>query len=500
MKKLDWLLLILSTILYALPFLWSYQLWWLIFIFPVPLLYINRTENLSFIHGYVWGITVFALHLHAGILIVANLAGDWWWVGFLMGIVMVLYQALIPAVLFWGANRLVRFFSVTSPIIRLCIWTSALAIFIFYTDWYCMWVFDMNGYPFMHPLLPLAQHPSLLQFLPTVGKQLLLMLFLLVPASIVIVIWYKNSVSVLFCIIALMPWTWWGMHQPKDENHPDWYKKIVSLPCMIRAHTQSGALRILGHHIKKLTAVYPEASIIIMPESALESIKDEILPITNIILLHRSKFSPALALNLLKGFFERSRIPFNRFRASANKRNILNWLQGMCNISHQYCERERELHLIFGACSCENGNYYNSLYWIHNGAVRLRFDKKHVMLMTECLADWMNADWLRKIYFKNGISITSSCNERKLLQLTESVAFVPYICSELFFNEQPDDCYPDTPIVAIINDTLLSDSYMKELLLLMAKFKTIQWQRNIVYVSYSVSVFIDEGMIKEINS
>jgi hypothetical protein len=28
---------------------------------------------------------------------------------------------------------------------------------------------------------------------------------------------------------------------------------------------------------------------------------------------------PALALNLLKGLFERSRIPFNRFRASAGK-------------------------------------------------------------------------------------------------------------------------------------------------------------------------------------
>ncbi len=446
MKKQGWLLLFLSAVLYALPFLYSAALWWLIFIFLVPSLYITRTENLSFVHGYVWAIVVFTLHLHVGISVVANLAGHWWWIGILMGMGMVLCQALAPAILFWCTTMMVHFLLVRSSIIRLLLWTAALALFIFWTDQYCMRIFGDNGYPFMHPLLPLAQHPSLLQFLPIVGKQLLLLFFLLVPVSIVIVLWYKSYASILLCIISFMPWIWWGMHQPKHENQPDWYKKIGSLPCMIRAHTPRGVLRILVQHLKKLTAIYPEVSIIIMPESALDKVENETLN-----KLHESHM-------------------------------------------------EKQLHLIFGACSCENGNYYNSLYWIHNGSLQARFDKKHTMLMTECLADWMNVDWLRKIYFKDGISMTRSCNERKSLHISESIAFVPYICSELFFNEYPDDCHPDTPIIVIINDTLLIDSYMQELPLLLAQCKAIQWRRNIVYVSYRVSVFIDKrGMIKMIN-
>ena len=491
MKKENWLLLFFSAILYAIPFLFSDCFWWLIFIFPIPLLYITCTENLSFMHGYVWGVFVFALHVHAGILIVAHLAHEWWWLGFLMGVIMVLYQALVPGILFWCATQIATFFSIQSTIIRLLLWANALAIFIVWVDRYCMYFFDMNGYPFMHPLLLLAQYPLLLRLLPIIGKQLLLLFFLLVPVSIVIVLWYRNFISVLLCVGVLMSWGWCAMYQPKYESHPHWYKQIYSLPCMIRAHTARGAMHILGRHIRKCTAAYPEASIILMPESALEIVDDEMVSIANITLFNRSEFSPALALNLLKGFFERSRIPFNKFRASANKINISSCFKGMFYIWHRYCKKG-QFHLIFGACSYEHGNYYNSLYWIRNGTIQARFDKKHTMLMTESLPHCMEVDWLRKIYFRDDIFITPSCMERKLLQVSEATAFVPYICSELFFNEYPDDCYGDVPIIAIVNDMLFINSYQQKLLMLLARFKAIYWQRDIVYVSYGISVCIDK--------
>lgn len=247
-------------------------------------------------------------------------------------------------------------------------------------------------------------------------------------------------------MMASMPWIWWGMHEPPYKKQWLWHQKICSSPCMIRAHNANGALRILTQHIKKLTAIYPEVSIIIMPESALDRVEDDILD----------------------------------------------------KLHEHYLEKP--LHLICGTCVRQDQNYYNSLYWIHNGLLQARFDKKHTMLITERFSDWMNTDWLRKIYFKDGISITSSCNERKLLQLSDSIAFVPYICSELFFNENPDDCYPNVPILAIVNDTLLIDNYMHSLLVLLARFKAIQWQRDIVYVSYGVSVFINKwGIVQEMN-
>src|SRR5579871_1250291 len=160
MKKSPYIFLFLSAILYALPFFFSAQLWWLIFLFPIPLLHAACRYIVSFKEVYAWGILVFGLHLSAGICIVADLAGDWWWIGFLIGIAMVLYQAVMPAFLFGCTHMIIQCSSITSPIIRLVIWTTTLALFIVWVDRYCMWIFGIQeGYPLMHPLIILTQHP-----------------------------------------------------------------------------------------------------------------------------------------------------------------------------------------------------------------------------------------------------------------------------------------------------------------------------------------------------
>src|SRR5579862_182148 len=174
MRYARWFLLITSAVLYALPFLLSDYCWWLIFLFPIPLLYIIRTQNLSFMHGYIWGCIVFALHLSGGIYLVADMAGESWPVGLILGIAMVLYQALVPAFLFWCTTRVITVFSITSPIARLLLWTAALWLFIIWVDWYSLSVFGVQeGYPLMHPLIVLANKPELLYLLPIIGKQLL---------------------------------------------------------------------------------------------------------------------------------------------------------------------------------------------------------------------------------------------------------------------------------------------------------------------------------------
>jgi hypothetical protein len=100
-------------------------------------------------------------------------------------------------------------------------------------------------------------------------------------------------------------------------------------------------------------------------------------------------------------------------------------------------------------------------------------------------------------------STTIAVNDRLSLDLSDCVTCVPYICSELFFNEYPDDIYKNISVVALVNDTAFLRryaSYISELLFLVARMKAIAWQRDIVYVSYSRSFFIDRsGMIAEIN-
>lgn len=443
MKKSPYIFLVLSAILYALPFFSSTYLWWLIFTFPIPLLYATREYTVSFKEGYAWGILIFALHLHAGISIVADLAGNWWWIGFLIGIAMVLYQALMPAFLFGCTHLIIQYNGIASSLVRLALWSITLVIFIIWIDQYCMWIFGVQeGYPLMNPLIILAQHPTLLSFLPLLGKHVMLIFFLLVPTAIVIVIWHKNIWSFLFFMIAIAPWIYWESHPSNNEQDKNIYTHIKSLPLMIRTHHSSDAIRILARHLNNLIAKHPATNIVVMPESAL------------------NMFGPH-DLSLLNEYLQ------------------------------------KKIHLIFGACHCTNGCYYNALYWVHGDKIQARFNKKHAMIMTERLSYWMDTECIHAMYFRNNMCITVSDNERKVLHITHDNAFIPYICSELFFSEYPDDNDNTIPIIAIINDTLLIGSYLQELIYLIARLKAIQWQQEIIYVSYGKSVCIDkQGMVK----
>lgn len=457
MNKSGWFFLVSSAFLYGISFMYSTILWWLVFLFPVPLLYITHIHNLSFIQGYIWGFIVFSFHLYEGVFIVACLAGDFWWLGFFIGMCMVLYQALLPGFLFYGATTIITYFLIQSSVGRLFLWVGTLFFFICWVDRYSLWIFGvLEGYPLMHPLILLTQQPELLLLLPILGKQLLTVFFLLVPASFVLVLWYKNgkAFSCFLAICSLWALSWFFGFTSEKLSHL--YDAIKSLPCMTYCsgvHKEM-TMKIVAREVKKILEQYPETNLIIMPESALNITDFEYRP-ELLQLWHKKHMG-------------------------------------------------KPLHIVFGTCRLQDGNYYNSLHWVYNGKLQACFDKKHAMLMTERLSDWMDCDDMRAIYFKDDISITRSDNQRIVLTIAENISFVPYICSELFFNEYPDDCYPDMPILAIVNDILFKEEergYMKKLLLRLAQFKAIQWQREIVYVSYSESVVIDKwGEIKEMNS
>ena len=441
------LLLVVSALLYSLPFLFSDQLWWLIFAFPIPLLYVTRTTSLSFIHGYIWGCVTFVLHLSGGIYIIASMAHESWLIGVAIGIAMVLYQALLPAILFWCVVRIVYTFSVQSPVIRLFMWTIALWLFIIWVDWYSMWIFGtQEGYPLMHPLILLAQKPFLLCLLPVVGKQVLTGLFLLVPASCVLLLWYKNYRALLFFCTVVAPWIWCWWVGGAEAQQLHWHTKVKSLPYMAYStvHNPIVVVKVVANQLKKIIAQYPDTEIIIMPESAFN--------VSNF-----AEFPELLQL----------------------------WNEDCLG---------KTVHIVFGAARWHNGNYYNTLHWVHNGVLQDCYDKRHAMVVSERLPG--NSGVLRHVCFARvTLPIVASSCRRIKLALLKNVSFVPYICSELFFNELPDDNHGSIPIIAVINDSLFMGSaysaYIQKILVLLTRFKAIQWQREIVYVSYAQSLFID---------
>ena len=447
MKKAHWLLLVACGVLYAIPFLLHEYAWWLIFVFPVPLFYIGCIENLSFIHGYIWGVITFSLHFSGGIYILADMAHEWWVVGLVLGIAVILYQAFFCGICFWVSGYIIRVFSVKKPIMRLWIWVLLLWLFIIWVDGYSMWIFGVQeGYPFMHPLILLAKRPALLYLLPLIGKQWLTGLFLSISMSIVWLWWYKNISAMLFFGLIMGIWGYGLIDEVKVKSVP-WHIRIKSLPHMICSTTKNPlvTIKIIGNHIKKIVTDYPETDLIIMPESACNI--DNFADIPELLLL---------------------------------------W-----NDVHV----GKAIHIVFGASRWEKGNYYNSLHWVYNGVLQDCCDKRHGMLISERLPTWIDGDYVRDIYFSVTPPITISGCPRKKICMAD-ITFVPYICSELFFNEWPEDFYHDNTIIAIVNDSIFLNNmcvkYIQKLLVLLAQFKAIQWQRDIVYVSYAQSLFIDK--------
>jgi len=253
-----------------------------------------------------------------------------------------------------------------------------------------------------------------------------------------------------------MPWLLCYWLATVEMEQVCWHEMIKALPIMVCSTAKNPAVvvKIAAHQLKHIITEYPKAEVVIMPESAFN---------------------------------------INNF---ADLSALLQWWNS------DYIGKK--IHLIFGASRLYKDCYYNSLHWVYNGILQGYCDKRHAMLLSERLPAWMNGQLMQQLYFNQSSPITISFCKRGTLSLSECGEFIPYICSELFFNELPDDEHKNKPMIVVVNDSLfvsnIFSSYIQKLLVLLARFRAIQWQRDIVYVSYAQSLFIDRcGEVKDIN-
>jgi hypothetical protein len=448
MKLTNCFFFLSSTLLYFLPFYSSPHCWWMIFIFPIPFLYTATLHNISFIHGYVWGLCVYTLHLTGGIYTLLVMAHGAWLKICIFIIFLLLYQALVPALLCAIAAWIIKRYAVQSYYVRLTIWSIVLFLFFIWTDWYSLWIFGVKeGYPLMHPLLPLAQHPQLLLLVPWCGKLVVTGLLLLVPLSCVAVALYKNGYTICLLCCALLPWILCWQYGNMHFHNQAWQSRITSLPCIIccSGNDITSTVKLMAHHCKQLITVHDAVDIIIMPESACN---------------------------------------YAQFVCNADQLQLL---------SANYIGKK--IHIIFGASRQHDDAYYNTMYWVYDGLLHGYHDKKHAMLISETLPWWIS-DQLYDVYFTQTPPITRSVKDRSLFFLSSTLICVPYICSELFYAEHPDNDYGGKLVIAIVNDALFVD-YIAVLLVLLARYRALSWRQTIVYVSYIQSLFVDEwGMTK----
>jgi hypothetical protein len=73
-----------------------------------------------------------------------------------------------------------------------------------------------------------------------------------------------------------------------------------------------------------------------------------------------------------------------------------------------------------------------------------------------------------------------------------SIPFVPYICSEIFFNDIPDDTFT-FPIASFCNDTWIEAHNLERIMHLIHTFRALEWMRDILYVSYNNPLLYDKS-------
>ncbi len=427
-------LILLSTFIYSLAINCAFLCWPLIIFFPIPLFIIALKKQLTFLNGFLWGIIFFSINLHDIAHTVFIMGEGPQILRIIPGLFIIVYIAFYSALWFWCTQKIINIFKFkkTATIVFIC--TFTLWIYIYFIDHYALWLFNrIEGYPLVHPLLTLAHKPQLLTLLPILGKPLLTLLLLLISAILFLLLYTKNKRWLITFLLAVIPW----IISPllfKKKKPPSWINTIAYLPVIFTKGTSTPAM-IDGaaYDIKKILFYKPHTTIIIMPESSFYS------------------------------------------------DDLCNHTQAL----HAWSKEQlgKKIHIFIGAFRKTKHNYYNCLYWIYNGKLKNYCDKHHAIPLIEKLPSWFAWSWLKNTYFCEYTQLTLSHKTRPFFNLRNCMV-IPYICSELYFNQSLDDQHTNIPILFVSNDRWFSSAYVPELLLRIARLKALEWQRTIIYCSF----------------
>jgi apolipoprotein N-acyltransferase len=517
LKKSRLLFLVaLSAISYALPFT-TPSLWWLIFFFPLPIFYalcvtFSQTGvssgkiKLSFWHGFIWGIIAYGIQLYPAYSGVASLASAPSLYPLLLVIGLAIYLSFYSGIWFWVMGYLSGYPSIRShrpfglrdalgrkpekavgvdrtngregTLSPLICWAVAGALYFHWIDAYCLFpLLRCEGYPFAHPIIPLTAHPALLFFLPVLGKPLFTF-FIFVPAGLATLLFSQHKIFsnhktragvillLLCCTLAILffspdtispdtvspPTT--SPLEPKA--HPRAFQayldlsRITHLPLQVKGESCSLA-ELVSHKLRKIVRENPETQLIILPESALYTV------------LYSENSSPDCAKL---------------------------W-------SAQYLGKPISL-ICGGFKKNKHDQVLNTCYLFHDGVLMHEHSKTHTVPCAEQMPAWLNTASLQSLFFSELAAITPAENRYAPLVIPNAGAFIPVICSELFFSQKISG-HENLPLLALVNDARFESEVFRELMLKTAQVKAIEWQRDILYVSYGYGVWIGkDGGVWEI--
>ena len=427
---------ILAALCYLLPF--YYPLTWpLLWLFPPLLFHALYTEKLSLKALIFLSIAATTLQLLPLCAALVKMAPASSLLKFAPPALLILYVSVY----------LILWLAVTQKIIKvhnlffaLGAWTLSLWLYFLFIEYALLWPFGrIEGYLFMNSLLPMAVFPRFLAPLHYFSLAFVLLWFCCITSTIYAAYTSKNHTYKLLLAIFVVPWLLMAVQNSQDEP-PFWLNNVGHLPLTLaRSVSINTGQAVICHELDQLYKQNPTIKLIIMPESSWNS---------------------ALLTDEMQ----------------------LDWLVG-----HPI------KNLIMGSFAQERQNYFNSLYWYHDGIQTERYDKRQAVPLAERIT--LSATTLcSKLYFQKSPPVCPSKKARKSLEIPGITRFMPYICSELYCTTHPDDHTGDhtkDTLLVTSNDSWFM-SHFQKLMALAARFRAIQWHKAVLYISFHYAQFFDQ--------
>lgn len=233
-----------SAVLCAASFLYLSFLWWLSFIFLVPL-FLLSLKKYSFLYGFVWGIVFFTLHSNTLWHVCRHHAVVAWW--FVIPMILIFWFCIWSGIWFYFLYK-----------------TSSHFFKLFVTTIYFLSMHDvlltplswrLEGYPFASPLIPLF-YGGCLGLLAYIPLSIVYALFILAAYLFAQQQWFFAFVC-LFCLALPL----------KHEIIHDFSSFMCITPLQKFSDKPYERAQELGIAFDVARYMYPDKKIFLFPES-----------------------------------------------------------------------------------------------------------------------------------------------------------------------------------------------------------------------------------------
>jgi hypothetical protein len=438
-------LIVASSLLYALSFLWPEIFFFFGFIFLIPLYYSALTFQLTFLYGLLWGFLFWSIHFYGFmVMILEKGEGDWLYI---VQFFIIFYFALHAALWFWVIEKFKSFHG--SLLVISCVFIGA-------TYFYFVWITQMifwpcgvwQGYCFANPVIAFAAYPSLLWLLPLCTRNVFLLFIISLQFFCAYAITRLNTHHLMF--VSIFIFAVFLSNQFFVNVNVDFPLFIDSVG-FVRPPLPSNDWRAqaeeINFNITKLISLYPHINVVVMPESSFT-------------------------------------LPLNCYDEA-----IVLWKENALS---------NDIHLIIGSPRRTNNQYFNSLYIINRSRIIQSYDKCNLMFLTEFIPNWFKKiSTCKSIFLKNKKEFSSKKICVGNFEANKQ-SFDPYLCSDLYLAHCRKS-NRDIPILLAVNDSWFSIQYMKHLMELYAIIIAIEEQRDLLYICHSHANLINKhGQIKAV--